>query len=146
MSQATSTGTDGIDDVGQAGDYSGRRQGDRDEVYPPEEIGELRPFREKDLRSAQQSSGLSRGQRLLGGEKSLAAPGLHLDEHEDVAVAHDEIEFAIRAPPVCRHEPVPSLFQVAARQLLAGRPQHLTRGLGHAPGFQPATGEKQRRW
>jgi hypothetical protein len=146
MTQAKSTGMDGIDNVGEAGDHSGRPHGDRDEVDPPEEIGEFRPFRQKELRPAQQPSGLSRGQRLLGGDKSLTVASLHLDEHEHVAVAHDEIELAIRASPVCRHEPVSPLFQMTACQLLAGCSQRLTGGLRHTPGSQPATGEKHRRW
>jgi hypothetical protein len=146
MTQAKSTGMDGIDNVGQAGDHSGRPQGDRDEVDPPEEIGEFRPFREKELRPAQQPSPLSRGQGLLSGDKSLTAAGLHLDEHEYVAVPHDEIELTIRASPVCRHEPVSPLFQMTACQLFAGCSQHLTSGLRHASGSQPATGEKHRRW
>jgi hypothetical protein len=146
MTQAKSTGMDGIDNVGEAGDHSGRPHGDRDEVDPPEEIGEFRPFRQKELRPAQQPSGLSRGQRLLGGDKSLTVASLHLDEHEHVAVAHDEIELAIRASPVCRYESVSPLLQMAPCQLLAGRPKHLARRLLHEPESQPATGEKHRRW
>ena len=146
MTQASSPGTDGIGDVRQAGDRSGRRQGDGDEIDPPEETGEIRPLCQKGLRREQQPSGLGRGQRLLGGDKSITLAGLHLDEHEHVAVPHDEIELTIRSPPVCRHEPVPPFFQMTARQLLAGRPQHLASGLRHTPGSQLATGEKQRRW
>ena len=109
-------------------------------------LGEIHPLGEKGLRPAQQPSGLSRGQRLLGGDESLAAAGLHLDEHEHVAVAHDEVELTVRAAPVCRHEPVSPLFQMTSRQPLAGRPKLLASGLRHEPGSQPATGEKHRRW
>ncbi len=146
MTQAKSTGMDGIDNVGEAGDHSGRPHGDRDEVDPPEEIGEFRPFRQKELRPAQQPSGLSRGQRLLGGDKSLTVASLHLDEHEHVAVAHDEIELAIRASPVCRYESVSPLLQMTSRQQFAGGPKLLAGGLLHEPESQPATGEKHRRW
>jgi hypothetical protein len=63
MTQASSAGTDGVDDVRQARDRSGGRQGDGDEIDPPEETGEILPLGQKGLRPAQQPSGLSPGQR-----------------------------------------------------------------------------------
>ena len=145
MTQASSTRTDGIDDVRQARQRSAWRQGDRDEIDSPEETGEVLPLGKKGLRPQQQPPGLSRGQRFLGGNVSLAAAGLHLDEDERVAVAHDEIELAIRAAPVRRHKPVSPLLQMTSREQLAGRTEYLARGLRHGPGSHPATGEKHRR-
>ena len=48
MTKASSARTDGVDDVCQAGDRSGRRQGDGDEIDPPEETGEILPLGKKD--------------------------------------------------------------------------------------------------
>ena len=146
MTKASSARTDGVDDVCQAGDRSGRRQGDGDEIDPPEETGEILPLGKKGLRPAQQPSGLRPGQRFLGGAKSLATAGLHLDEHEHVTVPHDEVELTVRAAPVCRHEPVPFVLQMTSRQQFASCPELLASGLRHELGSQLATGEKQRRW
>src|SRR5688572_22872295 len=100
---------DGVGDVGETGDGPGWREGDGEEVDTPVGVSEVRVCCKKRLSGVNEAAGLGGGDRLFGGAEAVAAPGFHLDEDEDVTVAHDQVELAAGKAPVCGLERVAEL-------------------------------------
>jgi hypothetical protein len=70
--------------------------------------------------------------RFPRGTEIVPVPGLHLYEHGRVSIPRDDVQFSIAAAIPAGNNCVPTAFELAARQILAGFPESDS-SLRHAP-------------
>src|SRR5690606_6475795 len=86
---------------------------------------------------AQQPRALGAADRVdavsVAATRTRAAPIAHLDEDDDVAVAHDEVDLAVAAMEIALGQRQAGALQVRQREILEARTGRLRRAAGAEP-------------